>query len=280
MTSTATLLALGELALVGCERRTQSPPTADPAPAAPTKSVTPPLPPPPIGRSELLDAIAVARSAYAAGESEVDAELAGRQFSIRQAFGCNGAELAVGAAGSAGLARWSWGRDQQTIEITLTPADWTVAPVAAPAGAEWEAVEGYWLTRPWLRTESCPVARSAAPLEDGKGGTTAVADSAPAPSYGHSTGLAAVFPPDSSRVGRRDGRAFTHTVRGELPLVPPSRGYRLVVEGRFSAFPSGRAIRCHSVGVDVEPVCIAAAEVDRVAFEREDGTVLREWRSG
>jgi hypothetical protein len=78
----------------------------------------------------------------------------------------------------------------------------------------------------------------------------------------------------------KSGGPFLVTLRGEGPLVAPENGYRLVIEGRFSSFADGRAIRCYSSSIDQAPVCIAAAEVDRVAFEDADGKLLKEWREG
>ena len=70
------------------------------------------------------------------------------------------------------------------------------------------------------------------------------------------------------------------TLRGEPVPEPPIGGYRLLLEGRFVGFPDGRTIHCQSPGVDAEPVCVAAAEVDRVAIEDASGKLLREWRGG
>jgi hypothetical protein len=89
-----------------------------------------------------------------------------------------------------------------------------------------------------------------------------------------------MFAKDSSRVSRRDGKPFTATLRGDDALAAPVDGYRLVIEGRFAAFSDGRTIRCTASSPDQAPVCIAAAEVDRVAFEDPDGKVLKEWRQG
>ena len=95
-------------------------------------------------------------------------------------------------------------------------------------------------------------------------------------------GLASVFEADGSRLGRRNGRAYEHTVRGvdDQPAVAPVQGYRLVLEGRLAAFPEGRSIRCRGSGPDQRPVCIAAVQIDRVAFEDAAGALLSEWRGG
>jgi hypothetical protein len=94
-------------------------------------------------------------------------------------------------------------------------------------------------------------------------------------------GLAAVFEADGSRLGRRNGRAYSFGVRGEndQPAAVPPGGYRLVLEGRMAAFSDGRAIRCRAASPDQRPVCIGAVRLDRVAFEDAQGAVLSEWRA-
>ena len=71
-------------------------------------------------------------------------------------------------------------------------------------------------------------------------------------------------------------------VRGDAdrPAAIPDRGYRLVLEGRMGAFADGRAVRCRAAGPDQRPICIGAAQLDRVAFEDAQGAVLSEWRGG
>ena len=90
-----------------------------------------------------------------------------------------------------------------------------------------------------------------------------------------------MFEPEGSRFGRRNGRAYAFTLRGEdkTPPEPPAKGYRLVLEGRFTAFPDGRSIHCRAETPDQRPLCVAAAQLDRVAFEDGDtGAVISEWR--
>lgn len=248
----------------------------------PTPAILSPLPPPTVGRSGLLVAIDTARAAYAAGQPDASSGLTGRRFTLRQAFGCASPAKAgpsAAATSVAGVARWEWGRDHKTLEIGLTPADWATAPVLS-GETTWEAVEGYWLTWPWLQTEDCPVTPApSAPSGDFESSTPPLVRP-PANPTPLISGLAAMFAKDSSRVSRRDGKPFTLTLRGAASLAPPANGYRLVIEGRFSAFSDGQAIRCAASSPDEAPVCIAAAEVDRVAFEDADGKLLKEWRQG
>jgi hypothetical protein len=151
----------------------------------------------------------------------------------------------------------------------MLPADWKDAAMITQAGVsdKWEAIEGFWITRPWLLADGCPAAKSD-PLQ------TAGAASP------QTVGLAAVFDAGGSRVGRRDGRAYRFTVRQkDEPLVPPQNGYRLVLQGRIEAFPSGRAVECRASNANERPVCILATRLDRVAFETADQDTLAEWRT-
>jgi hypothetical protein len=260
------------LLLAQCDRNRPEPIDAEPVAADPV-----PVPGVPalttLNRADLLAATSRAASAYAAGEQmEGTDALVGRQFSIRIPFGCNGPRPTQAEAAGDGLARWSWGPENQTIQLSLTPGDWlNTALIAGTSESDWEAVEGFWVPRPWLTAGDCSTVR-ADPLQSGAG--------APSP---QTVGLAAVFGADDSRVGRRNGRAYAFTIRptGDTPLAAPTRGYRVVLEGRLAGFPDGRAIRCRASNPDQRPVCIAAMRLDRVGFTNADGSVLlSEWRPG
>lgn len=271
------------LSLSACERRepAAAPPPEPAAPATPTVVMGPARQ---IDRAELLAAVDVAASASARGQSPGgDDTLVGRRLVIRQAFGCSPGDMqaaGAGATGGEGLARAAFGRDRKTLQLSLAPADWTEAPLTAGGGETWESVEGFWLPRPWIRTDECPAAPSPAPAQPVEGEVPAAQPVLAQPASAQTVGLAAVFETGGSRLSRRNGRAYAFTVRGEddLPVAPPPGGYRLVLEGRAIAFPNGRAIRCLSASVDQRPVCVVAAQVDRVAFEDAAGKTLSEWR--
>lgn len=267
--------AAAALLLAQCDRDRPEPVDAEPVAAEPASTGAPKIVvPTTLTRAGLLAATARAASAYAAGEAMEGADaLVGRQFSIRIPFGCNGPRPTQAEAVGDGLARWSWGPENETIQLSLTPGDWlSTALISAAAGeSDWEAVEGFWLPRPWLTTEVCSAVR-VDPLQSG--------DRSPSP---QTVGLAAVFGADDSRVGRRNGRAYAFTVRPteDAPLAAPAGGYRVVLEGRLASFPDGRAIRCRASNPDQRPVCIAAIRLDRVGFTNADGSVLlSEWRPG
>jgi hypothetical protein len=271
----AAALTASFLALSACEQRAEPAPPPAAAPQVPAPAPVPAPPPAPVApaaldRVELLRAMDKAAAAYAAGEAGDTASLAGRRFALRQAFGCFGPAEAGDAVAEDGLARWSWKDKRQAIEVSLAPGEWTKSALVTGAGPDWEAVEGLWLVRPWLSSDACP-----GPLHD------PLASGPPAPSP-QTMGLAAVFEAGGSRLGRRNGRAYVATVRakdGET-LAAPKAGYRLVLEGRLVGFDDGRAVHCRADSPDQRPVCVAAARLDRVAFEDPEGGVLREWRPG
>ena len=258
------------LGLAACNREVEAP--VEPAAPTPTPApITVEAAPIVLDRAGFLAAIDAAVAAYASGAASTDQDtLVGRRFTIRQAFGCGG-PLPSTATVSDGLAGWTASEDGRTQRLTLTPADWTQTALVAGEEPIWEAVEGVWLTRPWLRVETCPQVNP----DQAPAGPAAV-------SSPQTVGLAAVFEPEGSRLDRRNGRAYSFTIRGEgdQPPAPHTGGYRLVLEGRFTAFPDGRAIRCRAASVDQRPACIAAVQMDRVAFEDTDGSVLSDWRTG
>ena len=264
--------AAAGLLLASCQRDAE-PVAPAPAPTSPAARgpVTPPINPA-LDRRELLAAVAVAASNYAAGAAPAAADpLVGRQFDISLAFGCEGAEAPPADGAGDGLARWSWGPDRETIRLSLAPGEWARSALIAGAGQDqWEAVEGFWVSRPWMTANGCPSIR-ADPLASGP--------VAPSP---QTVGLAAVFETGGSRLGRRNGRAYAHTIRqaGDAPLIALDAGYRIRLQGRVAAFPDGRAVRCRAANPNQRPVCVAAVQLDRVAFESATGDALSEWRTG
>lgn len=254
--------------LAQCDRDKAAEPAAPPPETA---AVMAPQPAPTLDRTAFLGAAAAAAAAYAEGAAPGRDSLAGRTFSIVTAFGCSGPAPET-TAGADGRARWSWIDDQSAIRLSASPGDWTGSALIATADAapDWEAVEGFWITRPWIPAGGCPSVRRD-PLLSG-----------PPAASPETVGLAAVHTARSSRLTRRNGRPYTHVVRGEsdAAATPSPGGYRLRLEGRLTAFPDGRAFRCRAAGPDQRPVCIAAAQLDRVAFETPDGVVLSEWRPG
>lgn len=283
--------------VAGCRQPAEAPPSE---PAAPSPSLAPA--PNSLGRAEMVAALALAASAHSAGaQPEAGSTLAGRIFSLRLPFGCFGPADAASVGALAlvgdGLASWTRTTDGRGHVLTLKPLDWTRSGLVTPPGVEptWEAVDGFWIARPWLAEDVCPtpaasleVAPAPAPAVTPETRAATSAETAPeglqraaanraAP---FTAGLAAIRPAGASRLGQRPGQTFTHTVRatGDAPLAAPPQGYRLVLEGRIGRFPDGRAVRCSGDNPNRRPVCVAAVALDQVAFETASGVRLAQWR--
>lgn len=226
---------------------------ARPAVAAPAIQI-----PPPLGRTELLQAIDQAASDHASGQASAGlTALADRRFAVKLAFGC------AGAAQDTKL-RYLLDVKAGALRLSASPHDFGDWKATLGAPEEIEAAEGFWLRRPWMRTPGCPAGRPLAP--------SAV------PPTPETAALVQVFEAGGSRLLRRGDRPYTATrsakeVEGDL-----SRGFRLVLEGRL-ADAEGGPVRCRSEGPDQRPVCLVRVRFERVAFETPDGEQLAEWRS-
>ena len=230
--------------------------------AVPTLIEKLPLPPPALGRDALLGAAAVAANAYAAGAPAPagNATLVGRAFTLRLPFGC--------AAAADPVATWTYNVERKTVKFSAQPNLWGKAPwVRTLAGdTPFDAVEGFWVQRPWTQSKACP----AAPAD-------AVDPAAPAPK--ETLGLAQFFAPGASRTRQRGTRPYEFTRKYEGEGTPPGHEYQLVLSGRLAAFADGQPVRCWSESSWLRPRCLIAAELTRVAFEDPAiGETLAEWR--
>ena len=283
--------------LVWCQR----PPEPAPSPAPATSSPTPKVViDSTLNRAALLAALTEAGSALADGrDRDRDAGLNGRTVSVRLPFGCGGTAGADDAA-AAGLPRLVRNPDGG-LTLTVTPEDLKarisaggVAPAAETSLDQWDAIEGFWIARPWSGADACPApaiaatAPVAAPeaskveADGSKPAKTAVEASPPVQILPERTaGLAAVVEADASRLGRRQGQAYAHVIRGEkgAAATPAPGGYALRLEGRLTTFADGKAVKCVQRDVESRPVCVAALRLDRLAFEDgATGALLSEWR--
>lgn len=254
------------LALVlssACTPASESP-ERPPAPRPKTPVASPILAtPPPMGRAGLLAAAGQAASATAAGARYPGAvrALDARRFVLRLPFGCWGPGPADARLG------YTVDAARGVLRLTARAETWTDAPFAAPlsAGQTVESVEGFWVSRPWTVSETCPAPSPAQAVD--------------APPYPETFGVAQVFAKDGSRLLRRGGRPYETTVKLAEGEPPGVGGYRLVLEGRLAGGPDHRPIVCRSDHPDRRPTCLARVELDRVAFEDAGGKTLAEWRS-
>ncbi len=215
---------------------------------------------PEMDRAALLAAVAQAASAHAAGldDRAAQTDLAGRRFAVKLRFGCGGPV-------TEGPLNWSYDEAEQRLMIRATPdIEGAGAGVTASPEEPIEAVEGFWIPRPWMLADACPANPSEASAAP------------PQPTVG----VAHYFTADDSRVPRRSQRSYEIVRRAEPAILPPSGGFNLVLEGRLKPWPQAGVIRCRSAG-DTRPVCIVSAEFDRVSFENpETGQTVAQWGAG
>lgn len=258
--------AVAVLVLVAVLLRPGPAPRTVPAPEPPPPVVAAPpakAAAAPASREDLIAAAAAAASAFAAGEPGEPAGLVGRRFRVRLAFGCNGPALDPGPA----QAYYQVDAAAGTARLVARPAIWSDLPLvrAAPAPKDTETVEGFWIPRPWLTGDDCPKRRQVAP------------PATPTPVEAPSLGLAMFHSADASRAVRRGDRPYEHVIKLAPEDAARAQTFALVLEGRVSGFADGAAIHCWSESADHRPICLYAVDIDRVAFETGDGTVLADW---
>lgn len=262
------IVVLGMLALRQEEPAPRLPtPTAPVPEAAPPKPV-PPAPLPPLDRWQMLTAAAIAADAVAGGQAlpDDDKALVGRSFTLRLPFGCAGPTPPAKSDGEAAEPWASWRYDARSSALRLRAqperwgdADWIAA--LAPDMAI-DAVEGFWIERPWTRSERCPAA-AAGPEPAAAARTVAIAQ---------------FFAPDAPRTLRRGSRPYSVTVRTNEPVADAPRQYDLVISGRVSGFADGQPVHCRDNGGSVPPTCVIAVEYARIAFEDpKSGETLADW---
>lgn len=227
-------------------------PPAEKVVETPAKSTAPPM----LNRADLLAAAAEAADRYAAGQAMMATEklAAGRRFELALPFGCSG----PGAAAGLDPAIWTFDLKKKTITAAAKPQVWTDTPwVRALLGPQddIEAVEGFWIPRPWLTHATCPAPRQPLP------GPT------PQPASEPSVGVVQTFRADASRIDQRGGRAY-QVVRkaAEAELAAAPRELRLTLGGRIAALDGGDTVRCYGAAIDQRPACLIGVEVDRVAI--------------
>jgi hypothetical protein len=244
------------LLVTACTRSGDAP---DAKPAAPVSLPSPPRAETPLNRTDILQAVGRAASAYAAGAPYPAsvAELAGRRFEVAAPFGCDGPSENPRAGYSVDPAR-------RSLTLTVYPVRWTEGLWVRTFTdqAKVEALEGFWLRWPWLASSDCP---AKVPLAAG---------AMPSP---ETVGLVRVFDEGGSRLMRRGDRPYQITVKAEPDDPRAVPGFRLVMRGRI-AEAGGRPIRCRSGSTDQRPTCLLSVEFEQVAFQDWTGEQLAEWR--
>lgn len=252
-----------------------------------------PLTPAPMSRAELLIAVAKAASAAALGQDDAteQRELDGKKFEVRIRFGCQ-TDASVDAAD--GAFRVNYDVEGRTLRVRATPDIQISGPPGAQSSEQTiEAVEGFWVRRPWMLSAGCaaqpPVpdsdATSGKPATDGveKEQITTQSRAAPdaaanSPVLSRTVGIAQFFTKADPRTVRRNGRAYEVTKVLQSDEQPSAQGYNLVLVGRLRRLPERKVIQCNLHGRDTAPECVVSVAFDRVWVEDPaTKSVMAEW---
>jgi hypothetical protein len=168
---------------------------------------------------------------------------------------------------------WRYDADANALRLQVAstrwrPQDWFGD--TAPAGVE--AIEGFWVPRPWTSAETCPA--SAMPA--------ASAGIEPVTLAGQSLAVGQVFREGGARQDRRDGEPYVAVVRTAPEALRANMGFRVRLTGQLTELPGGGAVRCRQPGgPDQRPICLAAATFDEIAIENAaTGETLARWPGG
>lgn len=244
-----------------------------------------------LDRAGILAAVAEAASAEASGADDTEAQRAldGRQFEFRIRFGCRGPSTDL-------REQWlGWTFDSETGTLRLRAMPTLAADdelVAELGGGEFEAVEGFWIPRPWLLQPACPATAAIRPAaaeagaeaspeeEPGKPAAGTYPVTEPLPRWPR-IGIAQFFSATDPRTGRREMRPYeaVETVDPKRPIG--SQGFNLVLSGRLKALPGKGVIACVAKGAESPPECVVSADFDRVRIEEPASRdVIAEWGGG
>jgi hypothetical protein len=275
------VLLAGAGVMAGCQQDRGDQPRAAPTTEAAAPPAVPlPIAEPPLDREALLLAVARAASATAGGPSDAAEQptLDGKRFELRSRFGCAGPTDDGDEPQS-----WRFDDKRRVLRIRVVPNLTEKSPlVGALLGGAYEAVEGFWIGRPWLLVAACPPTSVAPPAseasEAGEPSGDSSGSAAAVPE--HRVGIARFFTATDARTHRRDRRAYQVTQTLATDEAPSSAGYDLVISGRLRRLSDGRVITCRQPNADTRPSCVISAVFDNVAVLRADnGEPVAEWSS-
>ncbi|MDT9599102.1 hypothetical protein [Sphingosinicella rhizophila] len=279
------------IAAIWIVERAETPRDVPVRPQSPAERPVVAVPPPPLNRAGLIDAAARAADAHARGvPSPPDiGGLVGRRFTLKLPFGCSG----PASEDQEMPFRWRYDVEQETLRASVTPEVWTKATFlkSIVAAKPFEAAEGFWIARPWIRIGDCPAQpqvppeqppteapETAAPPRE-SGGEREMPAETLAPVRRETLGIVELFEPGSRRAARRNGSPYELVTKIAPNQIDLSRGLRLVIEGRLAPLAGPQPIACQArEGEDRPPLCLIGVNVDRVAITGASGQrVLAEW---
>lgn len=199
-------------------------------------------------------------------------DAAGRRFELAIPFGCSG----PASEDSQAPLRWRYDREDGTLRLHAAVMDWSAADWHLGDAEGVEAIEGFWIARPWSSSNECPE-RAAGESATG---------SEPAVNAERSLAVAQFFRDGVRREALRDGRPFESVQSVPAEEFAAPRGFRLMLAGRVDRVPQangqGSPVRCiQPGGIEQRPVCVLAVTLDEVRIENPvSGEILASWAIG
>jgi hypothetical protein len=278
------IAALASIWLLSACQQQQDEPIAKGSETERPTALVLPVPEAPLDRQALLMAATRAASASALGETDTEAQrtLDGQRFELSLRFGCKGTT----SAGDDDPRGWTFNEKRRVLSMRIDPGISGETPLIRSLGANtYEAVEGFWIRRPWLLSAACPISAPSAAEppasaeSDAASKTVSTAVPAailPAPQIG----IAQFFTATDARTHRRDARPYATSKVLEKNEEPSAVGYNIVISGRLRKLADGRVIACRSKSPSVPPSCIISAVFDSVAIEVPgSGAIIAKWSS-
>lgn len=283
-------LALAALAAIaGCQRSDPAPEaSATPVPAETSASTTTAAVKAlsALGRAEILAGVAAAADEVAAGNPlpRSNLELANRSFELAMPIACE--DGATGGWGS-----WSFDPQTKVLRVSFSRQNWAAEPLFADLanGQRFETAEGFWIERPWTRSEQCPrpassaanAADAATPEKPEKADPkSADANAAVQAAPEKRLALVQFFSADAPRRLLRGKRPYAYTAKLPKDAGPTARAFRVRIEGRITAFGDGQPVHCVNRQTSRPPVCAVAVEFGKITLEdAATGETLADWDS-
>ncbi|KQN26505.1 hypothetical protein ASE86_10410 [Sphingomonas sp. Leaf33] len=221
----------------------------------------------PLSRADLLGLAAAAADAQASGGTVPKAvrDAAGRPFDLVLPFGCAG----PGDSLSGLPMGWRYDDGSQALKVTASPIAWRAEEWQA-SSTMGDALEGFWIARPWSTAESCP--------PQGRQAMPTGVDPITLP--GQTVAIARPVTKDESGREMRAPRSYDIVRRVPRDRLDTSQGFRLRIIGRVEASPGGVApITCvQPAGIEQRPICRINTRIDEVRIENAaTSDVLGAW---
>jgi hypothetical protein len=219
-------------------------------------------------RTDLINLGALAADATASGLplAATATELVGKRFEIALPFGCAGPL----PEGSHAMLKWRYDEKASALRIHAEPTVWMKSDWWRDPPEAIEAMEGFWVERPWSSRETCS---SSSPVSSAPG-----SDSVTLP--GQTLGLVQLLAPDAPRQMHRNGKPYEAVIGKPAEAARLQQGLQIRLSGRVARFPSGQPVRClQSGGAEQRPVCLIAVTFEEVAFrDPVTGETLSVWQ--